>query len=126
MTVNSVIDFKISNYYFRFRSPCETCSKEINSPEHAEGGGGGSRSFFPGLERVWRAEVGSGTVMGFAPLFSKFNPLKKQAMLAFSMGEMPCFSCRQWLPGQRVASRNTDITQDAAFHGPLETKESIS
>lgn len=88
--------------------------------------GGGSRSFFPGLERVWRAEVGSGTVMGFAPLFSKFNPLKKQAMLAFSMGEMPCFSCRQWLPGQRVASRNTDITQDAAFHGPLETKESIS
>lgn len=70
--------------------------------------------------------MGSGTVMGFAPLFSKFNPLKKQAVLAFSMGEMPCFSCRQWLPGQRVASRNTDITQDAAFHGPLETKESIS
>lgn len=73
MTVNSVVDFKISNCYFRFRSLRETCNKEINSSEHAEDGGG-SRGLFPGLERVWRAEEGSGTVMGFALVFSKFYP----------------------------------------------------
>lgn len=51
MTVNSVTEFQISNYYFRFRSLCENCNKEINSSEHAEVGGG-SRNFFPGLQGV--------------------------------------------------------------------------
>lgn len=68
--VNSVIDLKIRNYYFRFRSLCETCNQKINSSERAEDWGV-SRSFFPGLERVWEVEVGSGTLMGFTSLSSQ-------------------------------------------------------
>ena len=51
ITVNSMIDLKIRNSYFRFRSLRETRNQRINCAEHAEGWSG-SRSFSPGLGRV--------------------------------------------------------------------------